>query len=610
MTTTTTAPLATLYHHIINPRQAHDPDDIFGLAQSIATVGLLQNLSAYSDPAQDGLGIVAGGRRLAALVMMAAQPDDFPEALPIDFDAIPLITTDDPALARSWAGAEAATQRPLHPADEIRAYGAMCAENHDPAAIARAFGCTVAHVNRRLKLADLPHNTLIALREDKITLDAAAALTLCTTPDQHSEMLAEIVANPWRDSGYLKREILNGRISSTDRRAIFVGADLYTMEGGTVEEDLFAEQTIFADEVLLDRLFQEKVITAAERVKEEQGYATATPIFTTHVDWKHTEHLTRPQRVPVDLPEADAKELQLLNDLISDGEELKDDEPQRLTELEERQRGSYSDEDIANGIAFVYVAHDGTLKTEGPYLPRKGASASTGSDDSAGKVAAKPPITQGGMDDLRRLQLLALQTIIKDKPELVLDLLAFQITHDTTSYSGPFNITLSDQANTPSNTEEVRIDARLSAPELTPITSSPAEAFAAFKDQGKSHRNKALAIALARTMNQPWASPINEGLLDVLGASVRDVWTPTAENHFKACSVPTLDATWRELVCDNVDYDTDEMARFAKLKKGEKVKELGKLFSDAAFQEALGLNRAQIATIDAWMPVALRAEEV
>lgn len=607
--TNTTAPLSNLYHHIINPRQDHDPDDIFGLAQSISTVGLLQNLSAYSDPAQDGFGIVAGGRRLAALALMAAQPHDFPDALPIDFDAIPLITTDDPALARSWAGAEAATQRPLHPADEIRAYGAMRAEDHDPAAIARAFGCTVAHVNRRLKLADLPHNTLIALREDKITLDAAAALTLCTTSDQHSAMLEE--AKRGYHVSNLKYTILQGRVKGDDRRAKFVGPELYIMEGGAVETDLFTEQTIFADEVLLDKLFQAKIITAAERVKDEQGYATATPIFTTHVDWKHTDNLTRPQRVAVDLPDADAAELEeLMSRTDEDGDlELTDAEADRIDELEERQRGSYGDEDIANGIAFVYVAHDGTLKTEGPYLPRKGASTSTGSDDSADTIAAKPPITQGGMDDLRRVQLLALQTIIKDKPDLVLDLLAFQITHDTTSYSGAFNITLSDQNNTPSSTEEVRIDARLSKPDPTPITTSPAEAFAAFKAQGKSHRNKALAITLARTMNQPWASPINEGLLDVLGASVRDVWTPTAENHFKACSVPTLDATWRELVCADVDYDTDEMERFAKLKKGEKVKELGNLFSDAAFQEALGLDRTQIAAIDAWVPIVLRGED-
>jgi ParB family chromosome partitioning protein len=50
------------------------------------------------------------------------------------------------------------------------------------------------------------------------------------------------------------------------------------------------------------------------------------------------------------------------------------------------------------------------------------------------------------------------------------------------------------------------------------------------------------------------------------------------------------------------------MARFQKLKKGEKAKELEALFNDTSFQEALVLTRAQIAAIDAWVPVVLRED--
>lgn len=113
---------------------------------------------------------------------------------------------------------------------------------------------------------------------------------------------------------------------------------------------------------------------------------------------------------------------------------------------------------------------------------------------------------------------------------------------------------------------------------------------------------------MSRALNQPRSSTINAALVETLEASPRTVWTPTAANHFKACSVPTLDAIWRELVCDAVDYQTDEMERFAKLKKGEKTKELEALFNDTSVQEALGLSRAQVAAIDAWLPVVLRRE--
>ncbi|MEH6524333.1 MAG: hypothetical protein V7775_24365 [Sulfitobacter sp.] len=93
-----------------------------------------------------------------------------------------------------------------------------------------------------------------------------------------------------------------------------------------------------------------------------------------------------------------------------------------------------------------------------------------------------------------------------------------------------------------------------------------------------------------------------------MSVSPRDVWTPTADNHFKACSVPTLDATWRELVIQDDEADI-EMARFQKLKKGEKAKELEALYNDTSLQEVLGLKRAQIAAIDAWVPVVMRCDQ-
>ncbi|WP_335754523.1 hypothetical protein [Sulfitobacter sp.] len=72
--------------------------------------------------------------------------------------------------------------------------------------------------------------------------------------------------------------------------------------------------------------------------------------------------------------------------------------------------------------------------------------------------------------------------------------------------------------------------------------------------------------------------------------------------------MPTLDATWRELVIQDDEADI-EMARFQKLKKGEKAKELEALYNDTSLQEVLGLKRAQIAAIDAWVPVVMRCDQ-
>ena len=48
--------------------------------------------------------------------------------------------------------------------------------------IARAFARTEAHVKRRLTLASLPDKAVDALKEGKISLDAAKAMTVANDP--------------------------------------------------------------------------------------------------------------------------------------------------------------------------------------------------------------------------------------------------------------------------------------------------------------------------------------------------------------------------------------------------------------------------------------------
>ena len=91
-----------------------------------------------------------------------------------------------------------------------------------------------------------------------------------------------------------------------------------------------------------------------------------------------------------------------------------------------------------------------------------------------------------------------------------------------------------------------------------------------------------------------------------LDVTPRSIWTPTAESLFNACRSEALDSIWRELVV--TEEREDQMERFAKLKVGEKRKELEKLFNDASTQEALGLNRSEVAAIDSWLPEAMKGE--
>ncbi|WP_299558651.1 ParB/Srx family N-terminal domain-containing protein [uncultured Sulfitobacter sp.] len=601
----TIAPLDVLYQHGFNPRQSHDAEDIAALAHSIAVNGLLQNLSGFRDPAQQSqaaVGIVAGGRRLAALNYLRDHPEEFEDTILIDFEAIPVVVTTDAALARSWAGTEAATQRPLHPADEIKAYATMADAGSAPEQIARAFGCTVRHVRKRLKLAALPAPALDALRANKITLDVAAILTMANSEEQFGEVLTMALEQDHHPR-YLRDQITRGSIPSTDRRAKFVGLELYQMEGGTVEEDLFAERSMLHDEALLDRLFNEKLQTAAARVKGDGGYAEVKTTHEVHIPYNLTENMRRAERVPVDLPEADQADLDAL---LEEGQqrELTDDEFARLDALEERQEGDFTAEDIAAATAFVYVDRMGDLITSAPYLPRNTKGPASGANDTASRVPDKPPLTQTGCEDLHKIEAIALQTKLLGETELVLDLLALQLSQGWPGYASPFNIAPHRTAITPGSDEETRIDAR-----LTDDTTPETETLEEFRAHGKKHRNKVLIEALVRAMNLPHHTPTIAAVMRDLGVSPRDVWTPTAANHFKACRPEVLDSIWRDL-SGTADRDDDaDMKAFQKLTKGKKADELEALFNDAGFQEARGLSRAQVAAIDAWLPAELVREE-
>ena len=214
----TLAPLSKLYLHEINPRQNGSPEDTEAMAASIEINGLIQNLAGFEDPDKPGkIGIVAGGRRLRALKHLAKNGKQTFDSRAPDFKAIPVKVTSDPMVARAWAGAESATQKPLHPADEIRAYAAMADQGNSPDMIARAFAQTEAHVKRRLALSKLCPEALDALRSDHITLDVAKALTLTNDPAAQLSVLTSARAGGWH-AGRVRAALTPDMISSTDRQ--------------------------------------------------------------------------------------------------------------------------------------------------------------------------------------------------------------------------------------------------------------------------------------------------------------------------------------------------------------------------------------------------------
>ena len=607
-------PLADLYIHPLNTRTEPPPADIEALADSIADLGLLQNLAGFVDATSPAdvawkTGIVAGGRRLRALGLLAARDRRDPAEV-----RVPVRVTHEEATARLWASAENSARQALSPADEVRAYGRMAAQGADPNRIARAFAVTERHVRQRLKLADLPAPALDALRRGEISLDQAGAMTLAETPEQVEGILRtarQHLQNGWAPlaAEQIRRMLTPDAVPLSDRRVVFVGLAYYELQGGLVQRDLFSDQVRLLDPAKLDRLFREKLDGAAIPFRDHGGWAAVKVGYDTHFDYSAVDKLEEVHKTPVDLPEADQAEF---DDLCERGESnaLTPAELARLDELEARMQGDWSDADRARSTLFLHVDHKGGLVLRA-FSPKGGkAQADAGADTAASDTPAPEKISQAVLDDMRLLRRLAIQTALLDQTELVLDLLAISLTANVYPWHKPLAIGPTVQPLDPSKPDGTTVSDRLrdAVSDGRQIGDrrdlSPAD-LAEVQAMGKKARNAAITAALAAIFCRHEGEFVDH-LAARIGADVRKVWTPTADGYFSRLPAGTLDRIWSELVPDEVASQD----AFARQKKAEKARDLDQLFNSADYREALGLDRATCQRIDQWLPAELQFGEV
>ncbi len=164
-------PLASLIKSPLNVRTVpYSAESVSELADSIKGVGLLQNLVVHALPG-DRYGVAAGGRRLAALNMLAER-----DIIQVDWPVRVKVIPQELATAASMT--ENGHRRDMHPAEQIAGFRAMAQEGKTPAQIGDWLGYSPRHVQRMLKLADLAPVILDALAEDRITTEHCQALAL------------------------------------------------------------------------------------------------------------------------------------------------------------------------------------------------------------------------------------------------------------------------------------------------------------------------------------------------------------------------------------------------------------------------------------------------
>ena len=244
------------------------------LAASIQRVGLLQNLIVI--PASDGehYEVVAGGRRLVALKLLAKK-----HRIAKDWEVPCLLVAD--GTARTASLTENVQREAMHPADQFEAFAALV-------------------VQRRLKLANVSSRLMADYRADAVTLDQLMALSI--TDDPAAQEAAFYDAPQWQRSPSALRERLTEReIGASHPLVRFVGLDTYEQAGGGIRRDLFAEGdagVYVSDTALLETLVRQKLASIADTIRAEGwAWVDATPAVT-YADLQSFQRAPRERRTP------------------------------------------------------------------------------------------------------------------------------------------------------------------------------------------------------------------------------------------------------------------------------------------------------------------------
>ena len=261
-------PLASLIKSPLNVRTVpYSAESVSELAESIKGVGLLQNLVVHTLPG-DRYGVAAGGRRLAALNMLAER-GIIPADWPVRVKVIPQ------ELATAASMTENGHRRDMHPAEQIAGFRAMAQEGKTSAQIGDLLGYSPRHVQRMLKLADLAPVILDALAEDRITTEHCQALALENDTARQVQVFEAACQSGWGgkpEVQTIRRLVTESEVAVVGNSKFrFVGTDAFSPD--ELRTDLFSDDGDgYVDRVALDAALLEKLQAVAEHLREAEGW--------------------------------------------------------------------------------------------------------------------------------------------------------------------------------------------------------------------------------------------------------------------------------------------------------------------------------------------------
>ncbi|WP_313603622.1 ParB/RepB/Spo0J family partition protein [Comamonas jiangduensis] len=593
------------------------------LAASIQRVGLLQNLIVT--PAADGehYEVVAGGRRLAALKLLAKK-----HRIAKDWQ-VPCLQVAD-GTARTASLTENVQREAMHPADQFEAFAALVVDGRPIEDIAADFSVTPLVVQRRLKLANVSPRLMGDYRADAVTLDQLMALSI--TDDHAAQESAFYDAPQWQRQPAALRDRLTEREIDAYRHPLvrFVGLDTYEAAGGGVRRDLFAEGdagVYLTDAALLERLAQDRLAGIAATVRAEGwAWVDATP-GVTHADLHAFQRAPRERREPnkreAQRIDKRQEKMQAIGEAVDAAMEADDEDKadalqeegealgEQLQALEDGLQGYSPNVKAAAGAIVTIdrngeaVIHRGLMReAEAKALRtlerlRQGFDSEGEAGNDEGEDDGNPPKTAAMSDRLaQRLsahRTAALQIEVARHPQAALAAVVHGMVQTVLQgrYYGhdmPLGVSLKVQdrlegmaPDWPESPAAVALrELQQVAGEALPQDS--AELFTALLAKPQDELVRMLAVCVASTVDvvTPRATQHQPGeeLAQAVGLDMAAWWKPSAEGYFKHVS--------KAVILDAVgDYAPDSVNRLGKLKKADIASEAERLADGTGWMPAI-----------------------
>jgi len=584
-------PLNALVSSPANVRKTGTKIGIDELASSIAAHGLLQNLQVRP-VADERYQVVAGGRRLAALKLLAKRKE---LAKDVAVGCNVLAGEDDTEISL----AENDMREAMHPADQFEAFRRLVDDGRSVEEVAKRFGTTVLLVTQRLKLARVSPLLMKLYREEDLTLEQLMAFTVS---DDHAAQEAAWFDAPDYDRSprSIRRRLTAGHVSAADKRAVFAGLDAYREAGGQIVTDLFQSETegYLTDPALLDRLCAARLESETEAIRAE-GWKWVE--IMPEVSYESLRGYGRQHGKPQPMPAKQSKALarvEAQREALAAKDELTDEEAEQLEALEVEAAAlaevpvEWSERQKKRCGAVLGIGYHGELDvTRGLIAPADlKETKRKGSEDGEAASAPDEPeasgLSKALRDDLTAQRTAALRATVAAQVPVALAALAQALVLPL-FYPGHSESPLDLRAVSPylkgEGIEDNRGSKDMAARHAAWLQRLPEEPEALWDwliALDAATLNELLAYGAAATV-KPEFGPHVDRLAIAAGLDLAQWWTPTAKGYFGRVSKALI----AEAVTEGKTAQAAE--NIASLKKAEMAERAEALLAGTGWLPAL-----------------------